>query len=192
MAVTSTRENLIVTMQDLLWERGYTATSPRTILDRAGVGQGSMYHHFAGKEALALAALERNGQMLFDRAAAALRGEGTATERIKSYLLLERDALRGCPIGRMTSDAEVVSSSTLNTVLSNTFDRIRELIVEAIKDGVRQGEFKSDTNPIELADTVLAVVQGGYVLARAAADSTHFDRAVHGAATLFNYARKES
>jgi TetR/AcrR family transcriptional repressor of nem operon len=38
-----------VSTRELRWERGYAATSPRAILDRAGAGQGSMYHHFAGK-----------------------------------------------------------------------------------------------------------------------------------------------
>jgi len=43
------RERLIETTRDLLWERGYVGTSPRAILTRAGVGQGSMYHNFTGK-----------------------------------------------------------------------------------------------------------------------------------------------
>ena len=43
------RERLVVAMSELMWERGYAATSPRGVRERSGVGQGSMYHHFPGK-----------------------------------------------------------------------------------------------------------------------------------------------
>src|SRR5688572_27007362 len=45
-ACMSTSERLIESTRELLWERGYVGTSPKAILERAGAGQGSMYHHF--------------------------------------------------------------------------------------------------------------------------------------------------
>ena len=56
----TSRDRLVTAMSDLMWERGYAATSPREVRERSGVGQGGMYHCFSGKHALALAALERN------------------------------------------------------------------------------------------------------------------------------------
>ncbi|WP_460702133.1 TetR/AcrR family transcriptional regulator [Luteococcus sediminum] len=41
----------------LLAERGFEATSPQMIQQRSGVGHGSMYHHYRGKEDLALDAI---------------------------------------------------------------------------------------------------------------------------------------
>jgi AcrR family transcriptional regulator len=192
MADRSARETLIETTRALLWERGYAATSPRAILERAGVGQGSMYHHFDGKEGLAAEAFERNAHAVFERAAAVLTGRGTPVERIGTYLLLQRDALRGCPVGRMAGDAAVLESPALRSILSETFDRVRELMIAAVDEGVDAGELAADVEAAELTDAVLAVVQGGYVLARAAGDRTPFDRAVHGALTLLNHARKDS
>jgi TetR/AcrR family transcriptional repressor of nem operon len=58
----STVERLIESTQELLWERGYTGTSPKAIQQRAGAGQGSMYHHFAGKPELALTAINRTAE----------------------------------------------------------------------------------------------------------------------------------
>ncbi|MDC7802356.1 TetR family transcriptional regulator [Sphingomonas sp. BLCC-B65] len=49
-----TKTRLVEAAQELLWERGYAATSPKDILRRADAGQGSMYHHFDGKQELAL------------------------------------------------------------------------------------------------------------------------------------------
>jgi AcrR family transcriptional regulator len=184
------RETLIDVTQELLWERGYAATSPRAILDRAGVGQGSMYHHFTGKEALAIAAFERSAEATFDKAAAVLSGDRSALERVGDYLRLQRDVLRGCPIGRMAADTDVLESAALQTLLAGTFERIRTLLVDVLSQGVDRGELRPDTLPSEIADAVLAVVQGGYVLARAAADPAPFDRAVRGALALLDLSRR--
>jgi TetR/AcrR family transcriptional repressor of nem operon len=186
-----TRDELIDSTRALLWERGYAATSPRAILDRAGVGQGSMYHYFTGKEQLATVALDRTAQELVAGAAAALSGDGPAVDRISAYLLRHRDVLRGCPLGRMAGDTGVAESAGLQEIVAATFGTIRGLATAVIAQGVSTGEFASDVTPADLADTVLAVVQGGYVLARAAGNAAPFDRAVAGAVALLDLARSE-
>lgn len=65
------KQKLISAMCSLLAERGYEATSPKMILQRAGVGQGSLYHHFRGKEDLALEVITR----LMERSTAFLEGQ---------------------------------------------------------------------------------------------------------------------
>ncbi|MGL3150595.1 TetR family transcriptional regulator [Microbacterium sp. A82] len=49
-----TKQKLIAAMRELMAERGYTATSPKMVLERAKLGQGSLYYHFTGKEELAI------------------------------------------------------------------------------------------------------------------------------------------
>lgn len=48
----ATRERLIRAGRELFGEQGYDATSTAAILDAAGTSRGSLYHHFATKEAL--------------------------------------------------------------------------------------------------------------------------------------------
>lgn len=189
-AGSTTRDHLIDTTRDLLWERGYAATSPRAILDKAGVGQGSMYHHFAGKEDLAATAMQVTAAKLLQRAEDELAAGGCALDRLKAYLLRQREVLRGCPVGRMAGDADVLDSDVLHQVVTATFDKLRQRIVAVIRDGVNSGELSRSFNPDDLADTVLAVVQGGYVLARAAGDPAPFDRAVRGAVALLELANQ--
>jgi AcrR family transcriptional regulator len=95
-------ERLIEATRALLWERGYVGTSPKAIQQRAGAGQGSMYHHFAGKRDLALAAIRRTAQEMRAIVDAQLSAQGSALERITAYLRRERDVLKGCPVGRLT------------------------------------------------------------------------------------------
>src|SRR5256885_4888985 len=100
----NTRDRLSDSNRELLWERGYVGTSPKAIQERAGAGQGSMYHHFRGKPDLALAAMRRSAAELRAQADERLSAGGTALEQAASYLLRERDALRGCRVGRMAMD----------------------------------------------------------------------------------------
>lgn len=55
----NTRDRLVAATRELMWEKGYAATSPKDIQRAAGAGQGSMYHHFSGKEDLAVTAMEQ-------------------------------------------------------------------------------------------------------------------------------------
>src|SRR5260370_23598889 len=54
----ATRVQLIAIATRLFASRGYEDTSIEAVLREAGVSRGSLYHHFAGKEALFEAVLE--------------------------------------------------------------------------------------------------------------------------------------
>ncbi|RKE21886.1 TetR/AcrR family transcriptional regulator [Streptomyces sp. TLI_171] len=180
----STADRLVESTRELLWERGYTGTSPRAIQQRAGAGQGSMYHHFAGKPELALAAITRTADELGARADGLLTGPGTPLDRITAYLRRERDVLRGCPIGRLTQDPDVMADPALRAPVEQTLGRLRERLAEVLAEGREAGELPPSVDPHDTAATVLAVLQGGYVLARAAGDPAPFDRAITGVLAL--------
>jgi len=57
----ATRAQLIAIATRLFASRGYEDTSIEAVLREAGVSRGSLYHHFAGKEALFEAVLEDVG-----------------------------------------------------------------------------------------------------------------------------------
>ncbi|OUD01735.1 TetR family transcriptional regulator [Streptomyces swartbergensis] len=180
----STSERLIESTRELLWERGYVGTSPKAILERAGAGQGSMYHHFKGKPDLALAAIRRTAEEMRATAAGVLDGPGTPYQRIEAYLRRERDVLRGCPIGRLTMDPDVIASAELRAPVDETLDWIRERIAGIVEEGKEQGQFASLLDGEEIAAAVVATVQGGYVLARASGSPAAFDAGVRGLLSL--------
>ncbi|KNB51063.1 TetR/AcrR family transcriptional regulator [Streptomyces caatingaensis] len=176
----STSERLIESTRELLWERGYVGTSPKAIQQRAGAGQGSMYHHFTGKPDLALAAIRRTAEEMRAKAEEQFSGPGTVLERISAYLLRERDVLRGCPVGRLTQDPDVVADPALRAPVDETFAWLRARLAALLAEGRERGEFAAALDPDATASTVVAVLQGGYVLARAADSSEPFHRAVEG------------
>jgi AcrR family transcriptional regulator len=182
-------DRLVQSTRELLWERGYLGTSPKAIQQRAGAGQGSMYHHFRGKSDLARTAIEHTARELRTEAARQLDGPGTSVERVAAYLRRERDVLRGCPIGRLTQDPEIVADTALHRPVGETFAWLRERLAAVLTEGRERGELDPALDPAATASALLAVLQGGYVLARAAADPTAFDQAIEGALALLDRAR---
>lgn len=178
------RDRLIESTQELLWERGYVGTSPRAILARAGVGQGSMYHHFAGKADLALAAVQASAVQLQAAAEEQFSRPGTAVERLSNWLRRERDVLRGCPIGRLTQDPDIMASPDLSRPVGETLAWLHLRVTEVLADGQSRGEFDRGLDAGQTAETVVAVLQGGYVLARAAGSVEPFQRAISGVLAL--------
>ncbi len=174
-------------MTELLWERGYAATSPHDVMTRAGVGQGSMYHHFSGKHELAVEALsaitvEMTGETTL------LEGEGSPLARMKRYLMLPRPGTRGCRVGRMTQDPQVVEDAELLAIVADTFTTMLGRWECAIAAAIAAGELPESILPGELARTLAAVIQGGYVLARAKGEQGPMDDAIRGAVGLLDAA----
>jgi TetR/AcrR family transcriptional regulator, transcriptional repressor for nem operon len=182
----STSDRLVETTRELLWERGYVGTSPKAIQQRSGVGQGSMYHHFEGKPDLALAAIRRTAEDMRAGVEAQLAGSGPALERIAGYLRRERDVLRGCPIGRLTQDPDVVADPALRGPVAETFAWLQGRLTDLLAEAQERGEVEAALEPAATAATVLAVLQGGYVLARAAGDAGPFTQAVDGVLGLLS------
>lgn len=182
--VVDTRERLIESTCELLWERGYVGTSPKAIQERSGVGQGSMYHHFHGKPDLALAAITRSSEELRSRAEASFDGPGTVVERVTAYLRRERDALKGCPVGRLTQDPEVMADPELRRPVEEIFAWLTDRLAGLLAQGRENGELDAGLDPVATATTLAAVLQGGYVLARAACSAEVYAQAVEGALGL--------
>jgi AcrR family transcriptional regulator len=186
----SSREQLTGAMADLMWERGYAATSPRDVMARAGVGQGSMYHHFSGKHELAVEALSAAVGDAMGDSSLLLEGEGSPLERIRRYLSLPRPGTRGCRVGRMTQDPQVVADAELIAIVADAFDTVLGRWEQAIAAAVAAGELPGSIVPADLARTLSAVIQGGYVLSRARGEQGPMDAAVRGALSLLDAAQR--
>lgn len=171
----SARDALLEAGKELLWERGYSAMSPRDVLRRSGAGQGSLYHFFEGKEGLATEAMRAVAAEVSERIAVTCGpGTGTGMQRIERFLKAERDPLRGCRLGRMAQDPELPES--LRSSVGSGLDALASVLERAVCDAQLEGELSRELDPGTLADALIAVVQGGYVLARAHKSREHMTR----------------
>ena len=135
-------------------------------------------HHFSGKHELARAAIGRAAEQLKAEAELSFATPGTARDKIAAYLNRQRDVLKGCRIGRLAADPDIIDAADLRQPLDDTFRWLRERLAGIIRDGGIPG------NPEDTASAIVAVVQGGYVLARSANDPDQFDHAIAGLLAL--------
>jgi AcrR family transcriptional regulator len=107
----ATRAHLIEVATRLFAGHGYDGTSIEAVLADSGVSRGSLYHHFAGKEALFLAVMEEVGARVSQQGEdvmrdapdpiAALRAGGLAWIRmagdpvVRQIMLIDAPAVLG-------------------------------------------------------------------------------------------------
>lgn len=179
MTKLSTRDHLVERTAELLWNVGYTAMSPRDVQHAAGVGQGSMYHHFSGKADLAREAIQHASEKMrleVDR----LADRGHGLERVGRYLKKKRDALRGCRLGRLVQEPDIIENEDLRRPIGAYFEHLIAVLTEDLRDAQAAGNLDTSWDVSAIAATAVATVQGGYVLARATGDPVVFATAVDG------------
>lgn len=175
----TTREKLVDTMKQLLWERGYDATSPNHVLDRSGVGKGSFYHHFKSKKDLAIAAMEARADELineFDRIM--LETKGDWFDKVCAYLNQPRHALKGCRMGRIVQDPSV-EDSDLQAPLDRYFSIMQQRFTSLYLTAQSEGKLNRSHQPEALAILTLSVIQGGFVVGKATSQDRLVDEACH-------------
>ena len=171
MAATTagTKDRIITATGELFRQRGYNGTSLKQVTVAAGAPMGSLFHFFpGGKEELADAVLRTGGaaygelfELIYDAAAdpaAAITDffDGAAA------VLEETGYLDACPIG------------TVALEVASTNDRLRQATAEVFASWVASATERLQAAGVAparadaLATTLVAAVEGGFMLSRAA------------------------
>lgn len=170
------REKLVAAARGLFAERGFTATSPTMVLDRSGVGHGSLYHYFDGKEALALAAVEHMRTDLLTRLGLetsedrhsesdAENSGRTGLDAVLDHYFAQTD---GRALLHLLTDPGVAESPALSGQVQAWCDDLRAVIYVAVTGENAEGStdvVAPGTLP-EVADPHLAAALGRGLLAR--------------------------
>lgn len=171
------RARLLTAAVQLIRRDGLTATSVDDLCAAAGVTKGAFFHHFASKEALAVAAAEHWSQIsgaIFETAA--YHHHRSAAERVLAYLDLRADLVAGepdpalfsCLAGTMAQEMYATSPAVRDACAASILGHAATLepdLAEALADAGR-----TDVDPASLARHTQAVIQGAFVLAKAADD----------------------
>ncbi len=178
-----TREALIEATKQLLAEDGYVSTSPRDILARSGAGQGSLYHHFRGKSDLAAAALHEVSTQMRTAVDECLDAEADPVATVLGWLQAPREGLRGCRLGRLAAEP-AIGEAVIAAPITAYFHHVEDRLATRLGEAATAGRLHPNLDAREVAASLVAVVQGGYVLARATDDPAAMRRAQSGAAAL--------
>ena len=184
MTKTTTKQKIINAAQTLLYQEGFEAMSPRKVLKLSGAGQGSLYHHFSGKQELARTVLDGVADDLIAVTDSIFRNDNLAPdEKIEQFLSRKRHGLLGCKLGRLANE-KAFQDEDLRAPLEKYFSFVLVELKRTLKQGVDRGIYHSEL-PIEaVAYLLVASVQGGFVLSKSLNDDDAVNRATSGALEL--------
>jgi AcrR family transcriptional regulator len=167
-----TRRFIIEKTAPIFNKKGYAGTSLSDITEATGLTKGSIYGNFADKDEVALAAFDYN----IARMSAVTKAEMAKQSTVRGQLLVYVDVYEnymkypfpvgGCPIMNTTVDADdthPVLKSKVGQVVMSWKDRL----VGLIEKGIANKEFKKDTDPEQMALTLIAMIEGAILLNQA-------------------------
>lgn len=169
------REKLVTAACELFAERGFTATSPTMVLDRSGVGHGSLYHYFDGKEALALTVIEQMRADLIGRFGLETREDRDGDADSETSGTADADAVldsyfaqtEGRALLHLLTDPGVSESSALSQQVRAWSDDLRAAVHVAITGENAKGsaDVWSPDRLREVSDPHLTAALGRALLA---------------------------
>jgi TetR/AcrR family transcriptional repressor of nem operon len=176
-APTDARERILDAAQQLVMERGFSATTVDAILDVAAASKGAFFHHFTSKADLGRVLVERyahaDGELLEQLMAVAESRSDDPAEQLVEFVAAFEAGLEdlslaqpGCLFVSFVYEQFPGQEETQKLILADVVrwrERILEKLVAATAD--RPPAIAVDLEA--LADHVFTVLEGGFVLARA-------------------------
>ncbi len=156
--------------------KGLNATTVDELCETAGVTKGAFFHHFATKEALAVAAAEYWSETtgaLF--AAASYHDLPDAVDRILGYLEFRAGLIAGTPAdysclaGTMAQEAFETSPAVRAACAASIFGHASTLEAD-FAQALAASPAGAEVTAASLARYTQAVLQGAFVLSKAAND----------------------
>ncbi|MEZ6069655.1 MAG: TetR/AcrR family transcriptional regulator [Pirellulales bacterium] len=174
----SAREKLLTAAVELFRTNGYDATSLDDICRSAGVTKGALFHHFAGKQAIAAACLEAWSETMANMVATAPFNElEDPVERVLGWIdffsgaLSRPETIKSCLAGTIVqevSESNPALRDAAHGCIANGERRFQTLLDEACADRERQLDTAS------LARLWSASLQGSLLLYKATRDPAVF------------------
>lgn len=189
----SSKTRLLDAALKVIRSKGYSATTLDDICAAAGVTKGSFFHHFSGKEDLALAAVRRWNDVtggLF--ASAPYQQVPDPRERILAYIDFRSQIVHGdladvtCLLGTMVQET-FASHPAIRSACRDGIESHARTLVPMIEEAKALYAPDADWSAESLALYTQAVLQGAFIVAKAQGDSdiavqciAHLRRYVHG------------
>lgn len=180
------RDHLTATAWRLFYRDGYRVVGIDTLLAEAGVAKMTLYHHFASKEDLIIAILEKRDRELRDSVAAAIETAGRSpTRRLLAVFdwlgaWFATEDFKGCAFIRALSEYPEPDHPIHQTAWRHKVAMIAILTQLCTEAGARQ--------PAALAETLSHLIDGAIVAAHATRSLAPAASAKATAAVLLKHA----
>ena len=175
-AASSTRDRMIDAALEQLQERGVDGMSFTEVLNRSGAARGAIYHHFPGGKAELVAAAVHRHTAQVTSAISALPAQSPAGV-VRAFLEGVRPVVGQARGGRTCAlAATAVGADGLDPSLRAVAGTGLRSWTDALAARLRDAGAPSGTSTA-ISSLLVALLEGGQVLARAEDDTTAFEAA---------------
>lgn len=182
----ATREKLTAAAEELILKKGYAGTSLDEVLAETGLTKGAFFHHFKSKADLARAVVERyaeaDGALFAEWSARADRLSEDPLERVLIFLKLFEEHLDGlgrpfpgCVFAAYTYSREAFAPE-IHAYIRERFADWMRLYEEKLEALVSARPPAVPITARSLAEMIVTIIEGGFVLALALDDATWLQR----------------
>jgi TetR/AcrR family transcriptional repressor of nem operon len=170
-----TRQRIIERAAPIFNQRGYAGCSMHDVMEATGLEKGGLYRHFSNKEELAAESfrysLEKSVKLRtdnLDRSHGAVQLLRSFIERFVQTTSMVRG---GCPLMNTAVDADD-GNPVLREMAREAFKDWRERLAKIVREGIRSGEIRASANPRQIANTIIAALEGALMMSRLEGNKT--------------------
>lgn len=180
-----TRTRLLECAYAEIHQRGFRSASLDSILLRAGVTKGALYHHFDNKNALGYAVVDELLRPFMqnywlplleadDPIAASIAGIKKRRDKVKANLLAY-----GCPFNNLAQEMSPIDEG-FRSRLQGILDDWRHALAAALERGKASGKVRVDVNTPAAAIFIISALEGVIGMGKASQSSTLYEQGLRG------------
>jgi AcrR family transcriptional regulator len=189
---TETKTRILDATADLFRRHGYTGTGLKQVVADANAPFGSLYHHFpGGKQELGVEVIHRSGAMYFEIVAAVI-------DAAPDLVTAMHDCFSGAAaVLEATDYADACPIATVALEVANTNEALRQATAEVFESWVTGAieRFRpaglDDGTARGLSLTMIMLIEGAYILCRAARNTEALEVAGRVAAATVEAALRD-
>lgn len=168
----ASRERILDSAMDLIFEAGYSGTSLSALSARAGLPASSIYWHFGSKDGVIAAVVSREAERFFATVPDAAAFPGDPVEQFSALMLQLADVVQDDARFFRVLVTLAMETTDVGSEATAVVRRVRERGLEIIAGPITRlcAELSSDRDPRELAAFCLAGLEGATIGRRFGSD----------------------
>jgi len=186
-----TRQFIIETTAALFNTKGYAGTSMSDITDATGLTKGSIYGNFTNKEEVALAVFDHNLDIILRAIREKVALAQSYHDKLMIYAKVYGNYNRapfpqgGCPILNTAVEADD-TAGLLKERAAKAVIRWKRGIMNLIQGGMNTGEFNKNVDQERIAISMIALIEGGMMIAKVTDTPTVMDVMLRAVSALID------
>lgn len=166
-----TKRFILETAAPLYNQKGISGVSIDDVLAATNLTKGCLYGHFENKDDLSVQVVEFMLDDVVQKMMLKIGAGKTATARVFAFLDFYKDPFNthisgGCPIFNTAVETDD-NYPAIKDKIGAVIRRGQDTFTSILKQGIQDGEFSAELDPVVYAFKATAAVEGGLVMCRA-------------------------